>query len=265
MKKKMLSRLISLCMVTAMMLCITPAASAADFSDVPADAWYREAVDYVSDNGLMAGTGNGQFSPNATMSRAMLVAVLYRMDGTPAASGNGGFSDVPANAYYTAAVAWAAENQIVSGTGNGNFSPNTLISRQQLAAILYRYAAYKNYDTSASTDISRFADAASVSGYAKDAMRGAVGAGIISGSDGRLMPSGSATRAQAAAMLMRFAQGRTNGPSTSALGKPDSDCLLLPRQLCQSRHGCHLRRYCLRREHKDGGGAYPTDCRRRPL
>ena len=240
MKKKMLSRLISLCMVTAMMLCITPAASAADFSDVPADAWYREAVDYVSDNGLMAGTGNGQFSPNATMSRAMLVAVLYRMDGTPAASGNGGFSDVPANAYYTAAVAWAAENQIV-------------------------YAAYKNYDTSASTDISRFADAASVSGYAKDAMRGAVGAGIISGSDGRLMPSGSATRAQAAAMLMRFAQGRTNGPSTSALGKPDSDCLLLPRQLCQSRHGCHLRRYCLRREHKDGGGAYPTDCRRRPL
>ncbi len=213
MKKKMLSRLLSLCMALAMVLCIAPSAFAAEFSDVPANAWYREAVDYVSDNGLMAGTGSGQFSPNSTMSRAMLVTVLHRMDGTPAASGNGGFSDVPANAYYTAAVAWASANQIVSGTGNGNFSPNALISRQQLAAILYRYAAYKNYDTSASTDISRYADASAVSGYAQDAMRWAVGAGIISGSDGQLMPSGSATRAQAAAMLMRFAQGRTDRPN----------------------------------------------------
>lgn len=212
MKKKVLSRLMSFYMVLTMMLCIVPTASAASFSDVPTDAWYREAVDYVSDNGLMAGTGNGQFSPNATMSRAMLVVVLYRMEGSPAASGNGGFSDVPANAYYTAAVAWAAGNQLVSGTGNGNFSPDALISRQQLATVLFRYASYKNYDTATNADVSRYADASTVSSYAQDAMRWAVGAGIISGSDGRLMPSGSATRAQAAAMLMRFAQGRTDRP-----------------------------------------------------
>lgn len=222
MKKRNLGRFLGLFLVLAMMTSLAPTVFAADFSDVAASAWYKEAVDYVSDHGLMAGTGGGRFDPDSTMSRAMLVTVLYRMDGTPSVSGSGGFSDVPAGQYYTSAVAWAAENGIVAGVGGGRFDPNALISREQFATILYRYAGCKGYDTSAEDGLTAFADAAQVGSYAVSALRWAVGAGIITGSEGRLMPAGSATRAQAAAMLMRFVQSNEEQTQEPEAPTPDT-------------------------------------------
>ena len=152
----------------------------------------------------MSGTGKGQFSPNMTTSRAMLVTILYRLEGSPKVS-RATFTDVSANMYYSDAVAWASSNKIVSGYGNGRFGPNDLITREQLATILYRYAQYKNYDTSAKGSIFKFADGLSVHTYAVEAMNWAVGAELLSGvGDKSLNPTGNATRAQVATILMRF-------------------------------------------------------------
>lgn len=155
----------------------------------------------------MAGTSSTTFSPDATTTRGMIVTILYRLEGTPAVSSASGFTDVADGQYYTNAVAWAAANNIVGGYGNGLFGPNDTITREQMAAILYRYAQYKGYDVTASTDLSGYSDAAQVSSYALAALQWANAEGLVNGtSDTTLTPGGSATRAQVAVILMRFCE-----------------------------------------------------------
>lgn len=174
------------------------------FTDVGEKDWFREAVDYVYRAGLMSGTGDTTFSPETVTTRGMVVTILHRYEGTPAAAPSN-FPDVPLEQYYTEAVAWAAANGVVNGYDNGSFMPDQAITREQMAAILYRYAQYKGMDVSGRADLSAFADADQVSGYAVDAMAWANHAGLINGmGDHTLQPKGSATRAQVAAILMRF-------------------------------------------------------------
>lgn len=125
MKRKQTARLFSLLLAIAMLFSMAPSAFAADYNDVSDSAWYHEAVDYVTEHNLMSGTGGGYFESETPMTRAMLVTVLHRIEGTPLVSGNGGFSDVPENGYYTTAVAWAAENNIVAGVGGDRFAQET--------------------------------------------------------------------------------------------------------------------------------------------
>ena len=174
-----------------------------EFSDVSEKAWYYDAVQYASQNGLMNGVGNGKFDPEGSMTRAMLVTVLWRYEGEPA-EGENTFTDVPNGTWYTDAVAWAAEKGIVGGVGNGNFDPEGSITREQMATILFRYAQKKNIDTSKRGELSGFADSGKVSSWAKDAVQWTVAEKIINGSDGKLLPQGNATRAQVSAILMRF-------------------------------------------------------------
>lgn len=177
------------------------------FVDVSESAWYYDAVAYCYENGLMAGTSGSTFAPDTTTSRGMIVTILYRLDGTQAVSGTSGFADVAAGQYYADAVAWASANGIVGGYGNGNFGPNDPITREQMAAILYRYAQYKGYDTSASADLSVFADAGQISAYAVPALQWANAEGLINGtSTTTISPDGSGTRAQIAVILMRFCE-----------------------------------------------------------
>ena len=178
----------------------------AKFSDADRNAWYHDGVHYCVENGLMQGYGNGIFGPNDTLSRAMLVQILYNLENRPAVSGESVFSDVAHSAWYADAVNWAAANGIVKGFGNGQYGPEDDITREQLAAILYRYAQYKNYDVSVGedTNILSYSDAPEVSEYAVPAMQWACGAGIMEGYGDVLDPTGNATRAQAATMLMRF-------------------------------------------------------------
>ena len=143
------------------------------------------------------------FEPDTSMTRAMLVTVLWRYAGKPA-EGENTFTDVPAGLWYTDAVAWAAHNNIVSGVGDNKFDPNGNITREQMATILYRYASSQGLDTSAKADLSAFPDAGNISGYAQSPLGWAVAEGLIKGSDGKLLPQGNATRAQVATILMRF-------------------------------------------------------------
>ena len=175
------------------------------FIDVPAGSWYEEAVGFVTDRGLFQGTAGTRFSPELSMTRAMLVTVLWRLDGKPAPGAAGSFDDVPGGQWYSDAVSWAAANGVVEGYGNGRFGPDDSITREQMAAILYRYCAFKGYDTSKSADISRYADAESVSSWAREAMCWANGTGLITGmTETALAPKETATRAQVAMILMRF-------------------------------------------------------------
>ena len=176
------------------------------FADVADTAWYADAVQYVYENGMMNGTSATAFSPDATTTRAMIVTILYRLEGEPAAEASG-FTDVAANAYYADAVAWAQANDIVNGVSATSFAPDNVITREQMAAILYRYAQYKGYDISASNSLNAFADASQISSYAVAAMQWANGNGLINGVTGTtLAPQGSATRAQVATILMRFCE-----------------------------------------------------------
>ena len=154
----------------------------------------------------MAGTSDTTFSPNETTTRGMIVTILYRLEGEPAAVASN-FQDVPAGQYYADAVAWASANGIVSGYGDGLFGPNDTITREQMASILYRYAQYKDYDVTASNDLSGFTDVSSVNSYAASAMQWANAEDLITGvSSTKLDPQGSAIRAQVASILMRFIQ-----------------------------------------------------------
>lgn len=174
------------------------------FSDMDRDDWYYAAAAYAYHNGLMNGTGGGKFSPNGAAERAMLVTILWRTQGSPTGA-SADFSDVADGKYYTEAVSWAAENNIVTGFANGTFRPTQKMTREQLAVILYRYAQFRGDDVSARADLSAFSDASQVSSYAKDAMAWAVAEGLISGNSGKkLTPAGTATRAQLATILMRF-------------------------------------------------------------
>ena len=176
------------------------------FTDVRESDWFYEDVAFAYENGLFAGTSDTTFSPNASMTRAMLVTVLYRLEGQPAVNGRSGFSDVQYNGYYEDAVTWAADNGIVNGTSTTTFSPNANVTREQMAAILYRYAQHKKYNTAASSGLNGFTDHASVSGYAAASLEWAVAEKLVNGSNGKLMPTGNATRAQVAAILHRFVE-----------------------------------------------------------
>ena len=176
------------------------------FTDVSTSDWFYSDVMFVYENGLFSGTDSRSFSPNASMTRAMLVTVLYRLEGEPVGTGSSSFSDVRSGSYYEKAVAWAAANGIVTGTGSTSFSPDAKVTREQLAAILYRYAQYKKLDTDAGAKLDSFSDAGNVSGYASEALSWAVSEGLINGASGRLTPKGDATRAQVAAILHRFVE-----------------------------------------------------------
>ena len=178
------------------------------FRDVRPEDWFYADVRYVYEAGLMNGTAEGLFSPDLFTSRAMLVTVLWRLSGSPVVNYYMPFADVDQASWYAEAVRWAASCGIVAGYDNGNFGPNDPITREQLAAILYRCAAYRQEDTSigADTNILSFTDAASVSEYAVPALQWACGAGILQGADGALLPTHPATRAQTAAILHRFCQ-----------------------------------------------------------
>ena len=155
---------------------------------------------------MMDGIGNNLFSPNGTTTRAMIVTILHRLENQPA-SGSSTFTDVPANQWYTNAVAWAAANGIVDGYGDGRFGPNDTITREQMAAILYRYAQFKGYDVSNTGNLSGYTDAAQVSEWARTAMGWANAQGLITGNTATtLNPTGSATRAEVATILMRFVE-----------------------------------------------------------
>lgn len=172
------------------------------FTDVKAGNWYHEAVDFAVEMGLFNGMTATTFGPDTPMTRAMLVTVLWRYENEPEAKPSS-FTDLTAR-WYIDAVAWAAENGIVTGVGGNKFDPNGSITREQLAVILYRYSDYKNYDTDMQGSLAGFPDRSKVSSWAKGAMRWAVGEKLITGSSGYLDPQGNATRAQVATILMRF-------------------------------------------------------------
>lgn len=177
------------------------------FTDVAKDAWYYNSVKYVYENDMMKGTEDTLFSPNTSITRGMIVTILYRLEQQPAVTADKLFADVADDAYYSKAIAWAAANDIVAGYDNGNFGPNDTITREQLAAILYRYANYKGYDVSAKADLTKYPDYNQISSYAVNAMTWANAEGLIGGTDkGTLDPKGDASRAQAATILMRFCE-----------------------------------------------------------
>ena len=176
------------------------------FTDVRESDWFYDDVVFAYENGLFSGTSDTTFSPNTSMTRAMLVTVLYRLEGQPAVNGRSGFSDVQYNGYYEDAVTWAADNGIVNGISTSTFSPNVNVTREQMAAILYRYAQYKKYNTAASSSLNSFSDHTSVSGYAVASLQWSVAEKLVNGSNGKLMPTGNASRAQVAAILHRFAE-----------------------------------------------------------
>ncbi len=178
------------------------------FKDVKKNDWYYEAVEYVANKGLMNGTGNDEFTPDANTTRGMIVTILYRLEGSPKVSMST-FTDVANTEYYAKAVAWAEKNGIVNGYGEGKFGPNDVITREQLAAIMYRYSNYKKYDTSVGedTNILSYNDISELSEYAVSSMQWACGAGLVNGiGDGKLAPKGNATRAQLATILMRYCE-----------------------------------------------------------
>ena len=184
------------------------------FTDVVAGTWYYGAAAYAYNNGLFAGMTPTTFAPNATMTRAMLVSVLWRLAGAPAPKAPNTFVDVPDGAWYTDAVTWAAENGVVSGIGGSRFDPSGFVTREQTAEILYNYAHSKGYDVSARADLTVFPDAGSVSGWAEKALSWANAAGLINGTvrDGQtiLDPQGSASRAQVAMILMNYVEHVVN-------------------------------------------------------
>ena len=182
-----------------------PATDVGDiFLDVAPNAWYKDAVQYAYDNGLMTGVSANEFAPEQTTTRAETCSMLARLEGVESAE-SAGFADVAANDWYATAVNWAAASGITSGTGDGNFSPNTAITREQLAAILMNYAQYKGQDVSARATLDTYSDATAISSWANDVMSWAVAEGLISGvTADTLQPQGAATRAQVAAILQRF-------------------------------------------------------------
>lgn len=236
MKKRIISCLLVLTLVVGVFpISALAAGTALPFSDVDASDWYYDAVAYVYENDLMQGVSATRFAPQGSLTRAMFVTILGRLDGvTEAAYPGSSFSDVPTGQWYSAYVQWAAETEIVTGYGNGQFGPTDPVTREQMAVILYRYAQLKGYDTTVSGSLSAFSDAAKVSAYALDAMKWAVGSNLISGTEnGTLTPQDYATRAQIASVFRQYCQnvvpsfGNTetssaNPSSSSSSGNGDS-------------------------------------------
>ena len=176
------------------------------FTDVSQQSWYYNAVQYVYENGLMAGTSAATFEPNATLSRGMVAQILYNLEGQPTVEGESAFTDT--NTHWAAkAIAWAQKNGVVSGYENNIFRPNKAVTREELAQMLYNYAQHKGYDLTSTGDLTRFPDGNSVSVWAETAMAWANGKALINGfEDNTLQPGGNSTRAQAASILMKFDQ-----------------------------------------------------------
>ena len=188
---------------------ITPASATSQFTDVSQNAWYSEAVTFVVNEGIMRGTGDTTFSPNGTMSRAMVATILYRLADEPAISFAPVFTDVPAGRWYSNAVIWASHNQIVHGVGGGRFAPDDNVTREQLATLLFRFAVFFDMDTDVpmSYNLLQFDDRMQISSWAGESMLWAVYHGLITGtSNTTLTPNGTANRAQCAVILYRFLQ-----------------------------------------------------------
>lgn len=202
-------KLLSLLLVLVMLFGLVPASVfAADmpYTDVSETDWFYDGVKYTYEHQLMSGTGDYEFSPGLNTTRGMLVTILYRIDGTPAA-GTSTFSDVPIGEWYSDAVAWASSNEIVGGYSAESFGPTDDVTREQMATILYRYASYKGYDVSAQANINAYADASRISDWALQAVSWANAKELVNGVDNNLMdPQGAATRAQTAVVLTRFCE-----------------------------------------------------------
>ena len=185
-----------------------PGSGASDFTDVHENDWYYDSVQYVSKNKLMTGLNETTFGPIDPLARAQFAVILHRMNGEPEVPYSARFHDVGAGLWYTNAILWAADTQVVTGYSNGNFGPGDLINREQMALMMYRYANYKGYDTSARADFSSYQDASMVSDFAAEAMQWAVGEKIITGkyNETQLDPKGNASRAECATIIMRFVE-----------------------------------------------------------
>lgn len=174
-------------------------------TDVAKNAWYHDAVDYMMRKGLMTGMSASTFDPEGTLTRAQLVTVLYRIEGEPTVTGNMPFTDVEDGQWYSDAIRWAAQNGVVNGVTVTTFAPNTPITREQIAAILYRYTKSEPVKEN---KLNAFPDASKISEYAVEAMNWAVAERLIAGSDGKLLPQENATRAQIATILMRWIESK---------------------------------------------------------
>ena len=231
-----------------------PNTGANPFTDVSEKDWFYGDVMFVYENGLMLGTSKTLFSPHGTATRGMMATILWRMEGSPAPKGKNSFTDVEAGKWYADAITWTAENGIFAGYGKDKFGPDDPITREQLAAIFYRYADYKGYDLTVKGNLDTFKDADKITDYAKTAMQWAVGSGLVKGKSGNLLdPQGTATRAEIAAMLHRFiekyelVQGKAPG---GLMGWIDPKRLQIPKtgdssvlglwgfSLCTSLAGC---------------------------
>lgn len=206
MKKTLKKMLCGVCSASMLMGAVSFSASAAHpFTDVKGDQWYANFVDYAYNHGLMAGTGSSTFSPNQTMTRGMLVTVIHAIAGKPAPTTGNHFADVKANDYFAPAVTWCYENGIVAGTGAKTFSPNQKITREQMVAIMLKFADHTGADVSKRADLSKYSDAGKIEGYAVDAFKWAVASGVISGSSATtLSPKAGAVRAECAVVLQRY-------------------------------------------------------------
>ena len=231
-----------------------PGTGANPFTDVSEKDWFYGDVMFVYENGLMLGTSKTLFSPHGTATRGMMATILWRMEGSPAPKGKNSFTDVEAGKWYADAITWTAENGIFAGYGKDKFGPDDPITREQLAAIFYRYADYKGYDLTVKGNLDKFKDADKITDYAKTAMQWAVSSGLVKGKSGNLLdPQGTATRAEIAAMLHRFiekyelVQGKAPG---GLMGWIDPKRLQIPKtgdssvlglwgfSLCTSLAGC---------------------------
>ncbi len=231
-----------------------PNTGANPFTDVSEKDWFYGDVMFVYENGLMLGTSKTLFSPHGTATRGMMATILWRMEGSPAPKGKNSFTDVEAGKWYADAITWTAENGIFAGYGKDKFGPDDPITREQLAAIFYRYADYKGYDLTVKGNLDKFKDSDKITDYAKTAMGWAVGSGLVKGKSGNLLdPQGTATRAEIAAMLHRFiekyelVQGKAPG---GLMGWIDPKRLQIPKtgdssvlglwgiSLCTSLAGC---------------------------
>ena len=203
MKKKFIALLLSGALLVSAAVWPASAASVEQFTDVDSGDWFYTHVDYVAENGLLNGTSQTTFGPEASMTRGMFVTVLGNMTGIDTGLYPGTrFDDVPASEYYASRINWATENGIVSGLGGGKFGPNNSVTREQAATMLYNYAKRTGNDTSYSASVyNSFPDTSAVSSYAVEPLKWATSRGIINGSDGKLNPQGTATRAQIAAIL----------------------------------------------------------------
>ena len=231
-----------------------PGTGANPFTDVFEKDWFYGDVMFVYENGLMLGTSKTLFSPHGTATRGMMATILWRMEGSPVPKGKNSFTDVEAGKWYADAITWTAENSIFAGYGKDKFGPDDPITREQLAAIFYRYVDYKGYDLTVKENLDKFKDADKITDYAKTAMQWAVGSGLVKGKYGNLLdPQGTATRAEIAAMLHRFiekyelVQGKAPG---GLMGWIDPKRLQIPKtgdssvlglwgfSLCTSLAGC---------------------------